>query len=231
MSGMSDFLVRVQNPDFAQSNALMKTGLTAITEAADPFKDAMNQHYKDNAKRVTDAALNYIKTNDMNNPNNQAGLQKLMDASGFVNAGGNLGELGTAITENKKSYAETQRGYDALDDTHFAEDVANKIATGQITEDVAKQLLNNRNWKTSFQGASIAATAPQREVAAKNISTLIALGNQMNPANNPSEETIKSIADTLRELAEMQGNASGAASMLSNGGGGGTSTGGNYSFN
>ena len=52
----------------------------------------------------------------------------------------------------------------------------------------------------------------------------------MNPANNPSEETIKSIADTLRKLAEMQGSASGAASMLSNGGGG-TSTGGNYSFN
>ena len=72
MSGMSDFLVKVQNPDFAQSNALMKSGLTAITEAADPFKDAMNQHYKDNSKRVTDAALNYIKTNDMNNPNNQA---------------------------------------------------------------------------------------------------------------------------------------------------------------
>ncbi len=231
MSKMSDFLVKVQAPDFSDSNALLKSGLTTLTTAADPFKDAMNQHYKDNAKRVTDAALNYIKTNDMNNPENQAGLQKLMDASGFLNAGGNLGDLGNAITENKKSYAETQRAYDALDDTHFAEDVANKIATGQITEDVAKQLLNSRNWKTSFQGASIAATAPQREVAAKNINTLIALGNQMNPANNPSEETIKSIADTLRKLAEMQGSASGAASVLSNGGGGIPSTGGNYSFN
>ena len=126
MSGMIDFLVKVQNPDFAQSNALMKSGLTAITEAADPFKDAMNQHYKDNVKRVTDAALNYIKTNDMNNPDNQAGLQRLMDASGFNNAGGDLGLLGSAITANKEKYLETQRNYNALTDVGTIEQIQNK---------------------------------------------------------------------------------------------------------
>ena len=179
MSGMSDFLVRVQNPDFAQSNALMKSGLTAITEAADPFKDAMNQHYKDNAKRVTDAALNYIKTNDVNNPENQAGLQRLMDASGFNNAGGNLGELGTAITNNKEKYLETDRNYKALTDVSTIEQIQNKALqrmslaktpeeVAQIKTDLENELATAK-FGTSMQGAAIAATAPVREATLKQV--------------------------------------------------------------
>ena len=226
MSSMSDFLVRVQNPDFAQSNALMKSGLTAITEAADPFKDAMNQHYKDNAKRVTDAALNYIKTNDMNNPDNQAGLQKLMDASGFNNAGGDLGLLGSAITANKEKYLETQRNYNALTDVGTIEQIQNKYLQrmslaktpeeqAQIKADLENDLATAK-FGTSIQGASIAATAPVREAALKQSQALGQLYTGMTANRGLFGPAVESAIDSEARVAAALGGAQGAVSAITN---------------
>ena len=226
MSSMSDFLVRVQNPDFAQSNALMKSGLTAITEAADPFKDAMNQHYKDNAKRVTDAALNYIKTDDMNNPDNQAGLQKLMDASGFTNAGGDLGILGSAITANKEKYLETQRNYNALTDVGTIEQIQNKYLQrmslaktpeeqAQIKADLENDLATAK-FGTSIQGASIAATAPVREAALKQSQVLSQLFGNMTADRGLFGPAVESAIDSEAKVAAALGGAQGAVSAITN---------------
>ena len=226
MSSMSDFLVRVQNPDFAQSNALMKSGLTAITEAADPFKDAMNQHYKDNAKRVTDAALNYIKTNDMNNPDNQAGLQKLIDASGFNNAGGDLGLLGSAITANKEKYLETQRNYNALTDVGTIEQIQNKYLQrmslaktpeeqAQIKADLENDLATAK-FGTSIQGASIAATAPVREAALKQSQALGQLYTGMTANRGLFGPAVESAIDSEARVAAALGGAQGAVSAITN---------------
>ena len=226
MSSMSDFLVKVQNPDFAQSNALMKSGLTAITEAADPFKDAMNQHYKDNAKRVTDAALNYIKTNDMNNPDNQAGLQKLMDASGFLNAGGNLGELGTAITNNKEKYLETQRNYNALTDVGTIEQIQNKylqrMSLAKTPEEQAQVRVDLENdlatakFGTSMQGASIAATAPVREAAMRQSQVLGQLFTGMTANRGLFGPAVESAIGYDAKVAAAVGGAQGAFGAIKN---------------
>ena len=224
MSSMSDFLVKVQNPDFAQSNALMKSGLTAITEAADPFKDAMNQHYKDNAKRVTDAALNYIKTNDMNNLDNQAGLQKLMDASGFLNAGGNLGDLGNAITSNKEKYLETQRNYDALTDVGTVEQIQNKYLQrmslaktpeeqAQVRADLENDLATAK-FGTSIQGATIAATAPVREAALKQVQALGQLFTGMTANRGLFGPAVESAIGYDAKVAAAVNGASGAVGAI-----------------
>ena len=226
MSGMSDFLVRVQAPDFSDSNALLKSGLTTLTEAADPFKDAMNQHYKDNVKRVTDAALNYIKTNDMNNPDNQAGLQKLMDASGFNNAGGDLGLLGSAITANKEKYLETQRNYNALTDVGTIEQVQNKYLQrmslaktdeerAQIKADLENDLATAK-FGTSIQGASIAATAPVREAALKQSQALGQLFTGMTANRGLFGPAVESAIDSEARVSAALGGAQGAVSAITN---------------
>lgn len=226
MSNMSDFLVRVQSPDFAQSNSLMKSGLTTITEAADPFKDAMNQHYKDNAKRVTDAALNYIKTNDMNNPENQAGLKQLMDASGFVNAGGNLGELGSAITANKEKYLETERNYNALTDVGTIEQIQNKYLQrmqlaktpqeqAQIKADLTNELATAK-FGTSIQGASIAATAPVREAQLKQAQALGQLFTGMTANRGLFGADVESSIGYASKVAAAANAAQGAVGAIKN---------------
>ena len=220
MSGMSDYLVKVQAPDFSDSNALLKSGLTTLTSAADPFKNAMNDHYKDNAKRVTDTALNFIKTNDMNNPDNQVALQKLMDATGFVNAGGNLGELGTAITANKEKYLETDRNYKVLTDVGTIEQIQNKYLQrmalaktdeerAQIKADLENDLATAK-FGTSMQGAAIAATTPVREAELKIAQALGYLYQIMNPNKGLYGPTLEGAIGLDKRLNEVAYGAGGA---------------------
>lgn len=215
MSQMSDYLVKANKPDFADSNALMKSGIATLLTAADPFKNAMNKHYDGLAKRTTDSLVNYARNNDMNTEEAQQGLANLMSNMDAMHSGADLAKVGDATVNSRNNFALDSYKNDVTADTRKMENILVYAAKNNLTPEQTNELVNNSGFKTSPMNALLSIQDPQYKHTAQTIETLARINGFAHP-NTPNMTALERAialsgkvdditADTARTVNNLSG--------------------------